>query len=141
MLWKAYIRRAHFIDFYCKLEYYESLELYGECSRKFAKLTKFFAKYIVFVVTIGQLGFVLSYTALTVFLFYRFTNVYMIISAIFVFPSTLFAIRTIGSLMMTSFYYVFIISLYLKLRFRQIYNSLKNFNGKGNHHDKLIFEN
>ena len=131
MLYKAYSRKAHFMDLYQKLEYFETLELYGESRQEFDKKTMFFAKYIIYLVTLGQLGFVLCYIALTIYINYWYPNMYMVISTMLWLPSHLIALRTIGTLMLTAFYYVFIISLYLKLRFRQIYNSLKNFNGQG----------
>ena len=131
MLYKAYLRKAHFVDLYYKLEYYESLELNGQYSRQFNKKTKFFAKYIVFIVSLGQLGVALSYFAISISLVNQYPSMYMVISSILGFISTLWAIRTIGALMVTSFYYVFIISLYMKFRFRQIYNDLQKFKCQG----------
>ena len=131
MLYKAYLRKAHFVDLYYKLEYYESLELNGQYSRQFNKKTKLFAKYIVFIVAVGQLGVALSYFAISISLVNQYPSMHMVISSILGFISTLWAIRTIGALMVTSFYYVFIISLYMKFRFRQIYNDLQKFKCQG----------
>lgn len=137
MLYKAYLRKAHFVDLYHMMEYYETLKLFGQYRMEFAKKTKFFANYILLIVTLGQIGFALIYVLLTGFLIYMYANMYMVISSILWLPSTLIAIRTVGAHMLTSFYYVYIISLYLKLRFRQIYDSLKTLNVHGNNYKHI----
>ena len=111
-----------------KMSSFETLELNNKNLKIFDKWTKIIWKFINICVMVGKSKFYLF--GILFFLFWVINDPCLarIISSIIWLPShLLLLVRTSGAQMLFTFYYVFFVSLYLKLRFRQIYQDLKYF--------------
>ena len=82
--------------------------------------------------TIGQIGCVLIIifsTGLTIN--YGETEAPVIVT-LFWFVSSVLALKNLGSLLLTAFFFIFMVSVYLSLRFQQIYDDIRSFDRFGN---------
>ena len=124
-MYQEHIKKGHFNEVLYKLKWHNTLGLEGKFRIKFERNIKFLFKYISLCVDIGQLAFVFIFIILTTMLIYQQASLSYTITTILWFGPSILLIKSAGSLMLTSFYFIYLIALYLKLRFHQLFYSLK----------------
>ena len=120
MLYKSYTRTEQFTYVFRKLEFYETLELVPRYRYIFERKTKFFALYIVNLVNLGTYGAYLVMLLVTLVTILMWPTPTMLVSALIWMVLTDLMIRGVSATLLTCFFYVYIITLYLSLRYRQI---------------------
>ena len=98
----------------------------------FEKYTKFVSKYIIMIANLGQYCFEVINIILSLLLAIRYPSLIMFISIVVWLVLSHIQIRAIAGIVVTSFYFMYIISLYLRLRFNQIHQNLSHLIGQGN---------
>ena len=133
MLWKSSGRNARYTYFFHKLNFVSTLELNEKNSREFQKWCNYSCKYIIICVTPGQSLFILFYLGLILRLIYHgvIDSYSSFLIHLLWFVSTVLTIKTAGALGLTAFFFVLMVSVYLSLRFQQIYDDMRSFNRFG----------
>ena len=124
MLYKSYTRTEQFTHLFRKLEYYQTLELIPRYRHVFERKTKFFACYIVGLVNVSTYGLYLFMVPLTFLNILFWPTPTMLVSAIVWMVLNDLLIRGLAAVLLTCFFYVYITTLYLSLRYRQINENL-----------------
>ena len=119
--------KAQYTYFFHKLNYTNTLELNAENTEKFRKYSTLFCKHSILCVTLGLYGGYLGLTHFMVLMHLsspqdQDTSISL---TIFWWLWSIISMRTGAALILTSLYYIFIVSLYLTLRLKEV---LKNFN-------------
>ena len=125
MLYLAHHQRALYLNLYDKLEYYDSLELNSKNRRKFGRNTKLFVRFLIYMVIPARNLLMVANLLLIINLNLLKQSTVLLISSILWFPPSIWIIKYVAALMLTTFYYIYITSLYLNLRFRQITDNLR----------------
>ena len=110
-----------------KIEFRNTLELNDKYADKFSKWSKIGFIYIAVCTTAAQIVFAIFHLVLLIILNLDDKYGYSLTLSIFWYISGLSAIQTMGSLVATVYSFTLITRYYLKLRFRQIYDTLKRF--------------
>ena len=133
MLWKSSGRNARYTYFFHKLNFVSTLELNEKNSHKFRKWCNYSCKYIIICVTVGQALFALIYLAFIYrLIYYKVIDSYSsFLIHLLCFVSTILNIKTVGALMLTAFFFILMVSVYLSLRFQQIYDDMTSFDRFG----------
>ena len=124
-------RDARYTYFFHKLNFKSTLELNEKNTRKFEKLCTLSSIYIIVCVTIAQICCAMVFTLLAAVTIYLGQTEAPTIVTLLWFVSNLLALKNCGALLLTAFFFVFMVSVYLSLRFQQIYDDMRSFNRFG----------
>ena len=124
MLYKSYTRTEQFTQVFRKLEFFETLELVPRFRHIFERKTKFFAIYIVTLVDIVTYVTYVSLIGFHLIAYLILPSTAMLVSTILWLPLTIFMVRGLVAMFITCFFYVYMITLYLSLRFRSINDNI-----------------
>lgn len=130
MLYKSYTRTEQFTHVFRKLEFYETLELVPRFRHVFERKTRFFAIYIVNLVDACTYVLYLVIIMGHIVAFKLLPSPTMLVSTVIWTIPSLIMIRCMAAIMLTCFFYVYIITLYLNLRFRQINDNIIYFSNQ-----------
>ena len=115
-----YIIDAKFLNLYHKLQYYHTLELNTKNKAKFARMTKIFIALLMSSFLLGELGLSGMYFSEMVYINYLFHwDAYIGLATMAWMPFHIVAINYLCAIALSSVFYIFIVSYYLKLRFNQ----------------------
>ena len=92
-----------------------------EFSEQFVKKCSFIVKYIIICVRIGQIGSIILLSYLLILAYMNDPDNSSIVMSIFWWSWSVVLARTLGALLVFCFFYIYMVSYYLKLRFRQNY--------------------
>ena len=116
---------AHVIYTFYKLESFSTLELSRHYALNYAASTKFAFEYIILVVTVGQISFFVTVVWLFVYYWWLHQGVWQVgVSVVIWLVLHIIAVRTLGCLMLSSFFFTYILYKYLQLRYREINDSI-----------------
>ena len=127
MLYKSYTRTEQFTYVFRKLEFYETLELVPRYRFVFERRTKFFAIYIVNLVNSFTYALYLALMLVTFLIIMVWPTLTMLVSASIWLLLSIIMMRGLASMLLTCFFYVYMITLYLSLRYRHINETIALF--------------
>ena len=104
-----------------KLKHYATLELGPKYAASFNRISLLSAKYIVSISVLFYYGLIIVYTGVMIILYIKYYHDASLIIYLFWIATTYYGGRAMCAIYLTALYFVFIMSAYLTLRFRQIY--------------------
>ena len=117
--------KCQFNHLFYKLSFESTLELNYKFSKQFVKKSLFIGKYTITCVIMGECLFTIFHGYLLILAYIYDPDNSSIGITIFWWLWSNVAIKTSGALLLISFFFIYMVSYYLKLRVRQIY---ANFN-------------
>ena len=140
-LYLVHIRKAQFYELIYQIKIHKNFGLEGRLGRVFETNLKFMFKYIRLCVYLNQIAVILAFTGVTIFLIYQQANWWYTISLIIWLGPSILSIKSCGSIIFSGCFFAYMSILYIKLRFRQLFYSLKiesTFNRSNNYKYYLI---
>ena len=124
-LYLVHIRKAQFLDLQYQLKSHKTLGLEEQLGIIFKRNLKFMMKFVRLCFNLCQIASILTVIIVTILLIYQQSNWWYTISLIIWFSPTILGIKSCHSIIFSGCFFTYMSVLYIQLRFRQLFYSLK----------------